>query len=771
MALFARLVRGTMLETLQQDYVRTARAKGLRYRRVVGLHVLRNSLIPVITAAGPLLGFIITGSFVIELIFNIPGIGQYYVTAVNARDYSVVMGLTVLLSVIVIIANLIVDILYGILDPRTRDARGLMAANPTDIREEGLAVEPHARRVRARRSASRTSGRTPGGATSATRARSSPATSSCSSSSTASSGRSSRRTAATRSTSRSPSRTRASRTRSAPTSSGATSSTRTAEGGRVSILIAFGATFAILAIGVVYGSISGFVGGRLDNGLMRFLDALYGLPYLPFAIITLAIIGRTDKWTMMIALSIASWFTTARIVRGQVMTLKENDYVRAAKAVGARWYRILVRHLLPNTLGILIIAIFLELPAVILGEAFLSFIGLGISPPDASWGAMAQEGRGTLSHPSDRDHRPVGCDRVARPLRELHRRRPARRPRPADEGDVGVALLEVDDLRTHFFTREGTVRAVDGISFAVEKGKTLGIVGESGCGKSVTALSIMGLIPKPPAKIVSGSVLFEGRDLTKLSEHELEDVRGREIAMIFQDPMTSLNPTLTIGTQITETIRRHYDVPQKQADKKAVELLEEVRIPRAGERLKDYPHRFSGGMRQRVMIAIALSCDPKLLIADEPTTALDVTVQASVLDLLDDLRHEHDMAMIIITHDMGVVAEAADDIIVMYAGQIVEHASTLDLFDNPEHPYTEALLGALPQLEGEGIRQGRLTAIPGRPPDLIDPPAACRFGPRCPYAGSDSCTEQMPELRELRKGHWVRSAHPASERVRTEVPA
>ena len=240
-------------------------------------------------------------------------------------------------------------------------------------------------------------------------------------------------------------------------------------------------------------------------------------------------------------------------------------------------------------------------------------------------------------------------------------------------------------------------------------------MGESGCGKSVTALSIMGLIPKPPAKIVSGAVLFEGRDLTKLSEHELEDVRGREIAMIFQDPMTSLNPTLTIGTQITETIRRHYDVPQKQANKKAIELLEEVRIPRAAERLKDYPHRFSGGMRQRVMIAIALSCDPKLLIADEPTTALDVTVQASVLDLLDDLRHEHDMAMIIITHDMGVVAEAADDIIVMYAGQIVEHASTLDLFDHPEHPYTEALLGALPQLEGEGIRAGPPDRDPGPP--------------------------------------------------------
>ena len=205
--------------------------------------------------------------------------------------------------------------------------------------------------------------------------------------------------------------------------------------------------------------------------------------------------------------------------------------------------------------------------------------------------------------------------------------------------------------------------------------------------------------------------------------------------MIFQDPMTSLNPTLTIGTQITETIRRHYDVPQKQADKKAVELLEKVRIPRAAERLKDYPHRFSGGMRQRVMIAIALSCDPKLLIADEPTTALDVTVQASVLDLLDDLRHEYDMSMIIITHDMGVVAEAADDIIVMYAGQVVEHASTLDLFDNPEHPYTEALLGALPQLEGANLREGRLTAIPGRPPDLHRPAQGLPLRPPLPLRG------------------------------------
>jgi oligopeptide transport system ATP-binding protein len=328
-----------------------------------------------------------------------------------------------------------------------------------------------------------------------------------------------------------------------------------------------------------------------------------------------------------------------------------------------------------------------------------------------------------------------------------------------------MALLEVENLKTYFKSRRGDVRAVDGISFAVERGRTLGIVGESGCGKSVTALSIMGLLA-PNARIVDGSITFDGRELRGLSERELEDVRGRQIAMIFQDPMTSLNPTLSIGTQLTETMKRHLDYSNDAARKRAIELLEEVHIPNARQRLDDYPHRYSGGMRQRVMIAIALSCNPKLLIADEPTTALDVTVQAGILDLLEELREQHEMSMIIITHDMGVVAEAADDIAVMYAGQIVEQTSAEQLFDHPEHPYTEALLGALPQLEGEHVRQSRLTAIPGRPPDLVDLPDACRFAPRCPYANpNDACARHNPELREIRPGHLVRSAHPASERT------
>jgi oligopeptide/dipeptide ABC transporter ATP-binding protein len=328
-----------------------------------------------------------------------------------------------------------------------------------------------------------------------------------------------------------------------------------------------------------------------------------------------------------------------------------------------------------------------------------------------------------------------------------------------------VALLEVRDLRTQFFTRVGAVHAVDGVSLSVARGRTLGLVGESGCGKSVTALSIMRLLPTPPARIVSGSIRFDGRELTELSERELEDVRGREIGMVFQDPMTSLNPTLTIGTQIVEVLQRHLGLQRRTALVRAAELLGEVGIPRARERLDDYPHRFSGGMRQRVGIAIAIACEPRLLIADEPTTALDVTVQAQVLDLLDDLRHEREMAMLLITHNMGVVAESADDVAVMYAGQIVEQAPALELFSRPEHPYTEALLSALPDLYDPNARESRLAAIPGRPPDLLSPPAACRFAPRCPYAERGDCCALEPQaLRELRPGHWVRSAHPASER-------
>ena len=327
-----------------------------------------------------------------------------------------------------------------------------------------------------------------------------------------------------------------------------------------------------------------------------------------------------------------------------------------------------------------------------------------------------------------------------------------------------MAVLEVDELRMHFRTRHGVVHAVDGVSFAVGRGETLGIVGESGSGKTMTALSVVGLIPRPTAQIVGGSIRFEGRDLTNLRERELEEIRGRDIGMIFQDPMTSLNPTVTIGGQIEEVLRRHLRLSRAAVRKRAVELLEEVRMPRAAQKIHEYPHRFSGGMRQRVMIAVAIACNPKLLIADEPTTALDVTIQAEILDLLDELRRAHEMAMILITHDMGVVAQVAHEVLVMYAGQIVERAEAIELFEHPEHPYTTALLDALPPLEGAEVRHARLRTIPGTPPDLVDPAPVCRFAPRCPYAGHDDCATTAPRLREIRPGHFVRSAHPASER-------
>jgi len=304
-----------------------------------------------------------------------------------------------------------------------------------------------------------------------------------------------------------------------------------------------------------------------------------------------------------------------------------------------------------------------------------------------------------------------------------------------------VALLEVNDLRTYFRTDDGIVKAVDGVSFAVEKGKTLGIVGESGCGKSVTCLTIMGLNPKRSA-ITSGEALFKDENLLKMSQRRLRDIRGNDIAMIFQDPMTSLNPVHSVGKQLVEAILLHRDVTKKAAKARALELLEAVGIPRANRRIDDYPHQFSGGMRQRVMIAMALVNDPDLLIADEPTTALDVTTQAQILSLMKTLQQEFGSAIMMITHDLGVIAEIADEVVVMYAAKVVEHAPVEEIFNRPRMPYTWGLLGSLPRLDTD---IERLVQIPGQPPSLLRPPAGCRFHPRCPYVMS-VCRSEEPAL-------------------------
>lgn len=318
--------------------------------------------------------------------------------------------------------------------------------------------------------------------------------------------------------------------------------------------------------------------------------------------------------------------------------------------------------------------------------------------------------------------------------------------------DKTATILDVVNLKTVFNTRDGAVHAVNGVSFDLAPGELLGIVGESGSGKSVTMMSLMELLPSPPAEIVSGEITIDGVDVRAMSTEDMRELRGGKVGFIFQDPMTSLNPVFTVGFQVMEPLREHLGLSKKQARIRAAELLELVGIPDATSRLKDYPHQFSGGMRQRVMIAIALSCDPAILIADEPTTALDVTIQAQILELIKELRQKMGMAIIWITHDLGVIAGIADRVAVMYAGQIVEHAPVKELFRNPQHPYTRALLETLPNYDGD--RDARLCCIEGQPPNMTAAPSSCEFAPRCAFA-FDKCRTSNPQRNDIGNGHDV----------------
>ncbi len=345
-----------------------------------------------------------------------------------------------------------------------------------------------------------------------------------------------------------------------------------------------------------------------------------------------------------------------------------------------------------------------------------------------------------------------------------------RKPAPAyavtKAGEHAGAVIDIKGLRTYLFTRSGAVKAVDDVSFSLRRGETLAIVGESGCGKSMTALSIMRLVPNPPGKIVGGTITLEGKDLLQLEESEMRDVRGNDISMIFQEPMTSLNPVLTIGHQIAEAVRLHQDLSKAAANEKAVEMLRLVKIPEAAQRAREYPHQLAGGMRQRAMIAMALACNPRVLIADEPTTALDVTIQAQILDLILELQNKLGTAIILITHNLGVVAETAQRVIVMYAGKKVEEAEVETLFGQPLHPYTHGLLASIPRLEIMGGRTSnsaqRLKEIPGMVPALNNLPPGCTFAPRCAFA-DDLCRAQFPAYEQKRPGHWAACWH--SERL------
>ena len=327
-------------------------------------------------------------------------------------------------------------------------------------------------------------------------------------------------------------------------------------------------------------------------------------------------------------------------------------------------------------------------------------------------------------------------------------------------------LVDVRDLCTYFRSDEGVAKAVDGVSVRVPAGRTLGLVGESGCGKTVTALSVMRLVPSPPGRIERGEVVFEGRDLLKLSEAAMRRIRGNDISMIFQEPMTSLNPVFTCGNQITEVLQLHQGLGKRAALERAIEMLDKVGIPSPAQRVHEYPHQLSGGMKQRVMIAMALACNPKLLIADEPTTALDVTIQAQILDLLRALQDEFHMAILLITHDLGVIAEMAERVAVMYAGKIAEFADVGELFGNPMHPYTQGLFGSLPKL---GTKTERLNVIPGTVPNPIDFPSGCKFHPRCPHA-FDRCTVEEPELQPVGAQGHIAACHLYPEGARAQTP-
>ena len=319
---------------------------------------------------------------------------------------------------------------------------------------------------------------------------------------------------------------------------------------------------------------------------------------------------------------------------------------------------------------------------------------------------------------------------------------------------MSTPLLEIKGLKTHFATDDGMVRAVDGVDITVNAGETVGIVGESGCGKTVTAMTVLKLVAMPPGRIVAGQILWQGRDLVPLASEAMNEIRAKEIAIVFQEPMTSLNPVYTVGEQIAEVVRRHERISRKAAIERATDMLQMVQIPNPHRRVRDYPHQFSGGMRQRVMIAMALSLRPKLLIADEPTTALDVTIQAQILELLADMKSRFGMAVMLITHAMGVVAETTQRVVVMYAGKVIEEASVEQLFANPRHPYTQGLIRCIPRVDRAAARKVRLEAIPGTVPSLIHPPVGCRFAERCRHVTA-ACRDSEPPLRNIADGHKV----------------
>ncbi|HIC82461.1 MAG TPA: dipeptide/oligopeptide/nickel ABC transporter permease/ATP-binding protein [Kiloniellaceae bacterium] len=550
-------------------------------------------------------------------------------------------------------------------------------------------------------------------------------------------------------------------------------------GTRLSLAVGIAAAVLAAVIGSAIGIVAGFYGGRTDGIIMRGIDMLMAFPYILLALGIVAVLGP-GLINALYAVAVVNIPFFARNIRGVTVSIAHREFIDAARLSGKNRLRIVLSEVLPNVLPVIVIAMSTTIGWMILETAGLSFLGLGSQPPQADLGSMLGEGRKLLINAPHASIVPgvmifvivmsvnlLGDgvrDALDPRLRSGALSRPAaatRVERPAvPENRPGDALLQVDDLHTEFQVGPRRYHAVGGVSFQVAPGECLGLIGESGSGKSVTALSLLGLVASPPGVITGGAVRFHGEDTLSMTGEALRQVRGNRVAYVFQDPLATLHPLYRIGDQMVEAIRSHRKITRQEAWDHAVALLDQVRIPNAEARAKAFPHELSGGMRQRVGIALALVNDPDLVVADEPTTALDVTVQAQVLALLDDLRRERNMALVFITHDFGVVAQLCDRVAVMYAGRIVESGPTADVLATPHHPYTRRLIDCVPELGG-GRRA--LAAIPGLPPAVDALPPGCAFAARCSKA-RESCRQGDIALEGIGK-RAVRCLYPEDLRA------
>jgi peptide/nickel transport system permease protein len=524
-------------------------------------------------------------------------------------------------------------------------------------------------------------------------------------------------------------------------------------GGRVALVAGIEAVGLAVVLGIPFGLVIGYLGGWTDRIVMRLVDGIMSVPFLVLALALIAAFGP-GLYKSMAVVGLVYAMILLRLTRGEVLSAKEELFVEGMKVSGAGNRRLVLRHILPNIAPPLIVQMTLMFATAIIAEATLSYLGLGVQPPTPSWGSMLAEAQTSIRQDFFQVIPPgvaifvtvLAVNQVGDGIRDLfareirtgkfglnfvHRKKDVSAPAES----VGSAVLEVQGLTVSFpQPGSGTVEVVQDVSLSLAHGEILGLVGESGSGKSVTAMSVLGLVAHP-GRVEAQSITLDGREISGLSFDELRRIRGGEIGVVFQDPLAALNPAYTVGDQVSEILREHLGLDGAAARKKVIDLFTRVGIADPESRHGDYPHQFSGGMAQRVMIARSLACDPKVLVADEPTTALDVTVQEQILELLVGLRDSYGLSIVLITHDLGIVAEVADRVAVMYAGQLVETGSVEDVFTRPAHPYTEGLLKSIPRnIE----REGRLPSIPGVVPQPVDWPVSCHFADRCAHA-TDSC--------------------------------